>query len=749
MSPQTAQQNVNLAGLSPPRPQTVNTIWPTWSGTDDPWNPLSYGSSSDGPTRSQIVGSANFQTSYQDYRSKPILSECDTNAEDSTYGSRLTHSIGNHSAYGEDLDPDIQTLDTPNPDTQLVYSNLESLQLTNESRQYRDQWSRSRPPASIATAPAGGERRLRCKDCQKICRTQSELRKHALRHSLPFECDVSGCSRDKGFTSKNDLDRHKRTVHNDRTVSGRTFVCSIGNCAKKNKVWPRADNFRSHLERMHRKKYSANDDLSEFVYRPIPSQGLEGVGGSAMAYVQAQEQLPGLAHPSSILSFRGYHGDRRASQPQPGISSLSRGPASISTDRDVAGLTPVRESDENFIRPEILNGSGPLLQNRWPPSAASEEDAPGDDVMTSDSEQRHDSAPDAMDDVQQTGTSEADLPSADEDPRSQQPDIRMADADEAQRTPRAVSLPDRPSFDYSHANPEATYELLDKLPKHLIASYVKKHLPGMRDEDETPKPDIPSTKSQGHSHKCQDCDKTFPRLCELKKHQKRHSKPYGCTFVDCTKTFGSKNDWKRHESIQHYQLETWICNCTKSNSSELCGKVCHRRESFRNHLMKEHEISDQSVLEEKLDTCRKGRHCDAHFWCGFCENTIQIKESDNTWTKRCDHIDDHFSGRGDMPKRHISEWVHEKAHSAVSSTFQETTSESSPGSSIPDPKSPQTIASLGNSGEDRRIPKDTYMWICCNCNNENSFSHNTACFECTRRKCNSCSVHTLPRPNDS
>lgn len=176
MSPQTTQQNVNLAGLSPPRPQTVNTIWPTWSGTDDPWNPLSYGSSSDGPTRSQIVGSANFQTSYQDYRSKPILSECDTNAEDSTYGSRLTHSIGNHSAYGEDLDPDIQTLDTPNPDTQLVYSNLESLQLTNESRQYRDQWSRSRPPASVATAPAGGERRLRCKDCQKICRTQSELR---------------------------------------------------------------------------------------------------------------------------------------------------------------------------------------------------------------------------------------------------------------------------------------------------------------------------------------------------------------------------------------------------------------------------------------------------------------------------------------------------------------------------------------------------------------------------------------------
>src|SRR6478735_5824113 len=176
VSPQAAQQqSSNLAALGQQRHQTTNPFWQNWAG-DDPWNPLAFGAPNDGQTRSQLIGSANFQTSYQDYRSKPLLSECDTNPEDSAYGSRLTHSIGNHSAYGEDLDPDIQTLDTPNTDTQLVYSNLESLQLTNESRQYRDQWSRSRPPASVATAPAGGERRLRCKDCQKICRTQSELR---------------------------------------------------------------------------------------------------------------------------------------------------------------------------------------------------------------------------------------------------------------------------------------------------------------------------------------------------------------------------------------------------------------------------------------------------------------------------------------------------------------------------------------------------------------------------------------------
>ncbi|RGP58706.1 hypothetical protein FSPOR_11829, partial [Fusarium sporotrichioides] len=713
MSPQIAQQNVNLAGLGQPRSQNTASLYPNWSGAgDDPWTPLSYDSSS---TRSQIFGSANFQTSYQEYqnyRSKPLVSECDTNPDDSAYGSRLTHSIGNPSAYGEDLDPDIQTLESQNADTQLVNSDLESLQLqcqsaTNDSQQYPDQWTRPRPPASVATAPVGGERRWSCRDCEKTCRTRSELRKHELKHSLPWRCNVSGCSRNKGFTSKNDLDRHKRTVHNDRTVSGRAFVCNIGSCAKKTKVWPRADNFRSHLERMHHKSYSANDDLTEYVYRPVPSQGLEGVGGSAMAYLQAQEQSPGLVHPSAILSFRGHGGDRRASQPQPSISGLSRGPAPILIDRDISGLAPVRESDENFIRPDMISGPGPIPQDRWSRSPTSGEDAPGDDITTSESGQHDDATPDDMDGVQESGTLETEVSS--DNSSSQQPDIGMVDVDEAQQTPRAVLLPDQSSLDSSNISSDLTYEILDKIPKEVIASYMKKHSTEIRDE--TPKSDVLSGKSQGHSYKCQDCDKPFPRLCELKKHQKRHSKPYGCTFINCNKTFGSKNDWKRHESIQHYQLEIWVCDCIKASTGEPCDKVCHRRESFRNHLTKEHQVSDPRELEEKVDTRRTGRHCDAHFWCGFCQETIKTKETDNTWTKRCDHIDDHFSGR-DVPQRHISEWVHEKDLGAGTTAPLGAASESSSISFVPDPKPTQAVAPQSISSEDRRDWKDTYMWTC-------------------------------------
>ncbi|KAF5651182.1 Sex-determining transformer 1 [Fusarium sp. NRRL 52700] len=661
VSPQAAQQqSSNLAALGQQRHQTTNPFWQNWAG-DDPWNPLAFGAPNDGQTRSQLIGSANFQTSYQDYRSKPLLSECDTNPEDSAYGSRLTHSIGNPSAYGEDMDPDVQNLEPQNSDAQLVNRNLETLQLqcqpaSNDAHLYQDQWVRPYPPASVATAPVGGERRWMCGECQKRCRTRSEL-------------------------------------------------------------------------------------------SPVPSQDLEGVGGSAMAYLQAQEQLPGLAHPSTILSFRVSYGERRASQPQSGTNNPPRAAPSLSFDRDASSLATVREGDENFVHPEIIHGRSAMPSNQWPASA-SEEDAPGDDVTTSEAEQPGDDALETMDGVQQGEGKTTDVSGNSGDPGSQQADIRMVDADEAQRTPKASPQHEKESETPSNVSPESAYDdLLDKIPKELIASYLKKRFAGLGEE--ASKLDAVSSKSQTHPHRCHDCDKVFPRLCELKKHQKRHSKPYGCTFVDCKKTFGSKNDWKRHESIQHYQLETWICDCVRSDSVEPCGKVCYRRESFRNHLSKEHEITDTSKLEEKVEGCRKGRHCDAHFWCGFCRETVEIKETDNTWAKRCDHIDDHFSGRR-VPQRDISEWIHEKDHRIVPSAPQLDESGFSSGSSPCDPISPQSSVSTENSGEDRRGKrKDMYMWTCCNCAVENSFSNNTLCCECNQRSCKNCTWHTIPSTSDS
>ena len=75
--------------------------------------------------------------------------------------------------------------------------------------------------------------------------------KHRLRHERPFKCDVSGCAWTTGFTTKNDLDRHKKSIH--QVYTGKCFMCAAPHCPKKNKIWPRADNFRQHVMRLHSK----------------------------------------------------------------------------------------------------------------------------------------------------------------------------------------------------------------------------------------------------------------------------------------------------------------------------------------------------------------------------------------------------------------------------------------------------------------------------------------------------------------
>ena len=70
------------------------------------------------------------------------------------------------------------------------------------------------------------------------------------RHEKSHKCDIPGCNRNEvGFTTKNDLDRHKKSIHG--VYIGKSYMCAAPHCAKKNKIWPRADNFRQHIKRLH------------------------------------------------------------------------------------------------------------------------------------------------------------------------------------------------------------------------------------------------------------------------------------------------------------------------------------------------------------------------------------------------------------------------------------------------------------------------------------------------------------------
>ncbi|KAL7268736.1 hypothetical protein RUND412_008627, partial [Rhizina undulata] len=146
------------------------------------------------------------------------------------------------------------------------------------------------------------------------------------------------------------------------------------------------------------------------------------------------------------------------------------------------------------------------------------------------------------------------------------------------------------------------------------------------------------------------CNSIFRVPSELKKHKKRHSRPYFCTYKGCNKDFGSKNDWKRHENTQHFQLESWKCDFKVPNSAGICGKSSFRKENHVNHLKNTHGITVKAEIAKLTDKCHIGRNIRNGYWCGFCGDEkkrgiiIQLqKKGFEGWDERYDHLEKHFS----------------------------------------------------------------------------------------------------------
>jgi hypothetical protein len=73
-----------------------------------------------------------------------------------------------------------------------------------------------------------------------------------LKHEKPHRCEVAGCARTQGFTAMNDLIRHQKSVHKMHgTGKTKSYKCAAPNCRNPEKEWPRLDNFKQHLTRMH------------------------------------------------------------------------------------------------------------------------------------------------------------------------------------------------------------------------------------------------------------------------------------------------------------------------------------------------------------------------------------------------------------------------------------------------------------------------------------------------------------------
>lgn len=79
----------------------------------------------------------------------------------------------------------------------------------------------------------------KCPHCSEIPKCPRDYRKHILGHEKPYKCDVRGCRRGpKGFTTINDLRRHRKSVHRIRsevkscmcTSEVKSCICTSEHC---------------------------------------------------------------------------------------------------------------------------------------------------------------------------------------------------------------------------------------------------------------------------------------------------------------------------------------------------------------------------------------------------------------------------------------------------------------------------------------------------------------------------------------
>ncbi|QPH05143.1 hypothetical protein C2857_002727 [Epichloe festucae Fl1] len=629
---------------------------------------------------------------------------------------------------------------------------------------------------SVRTGKTEDVLNLKCMKCDYEAKNNSELRKHINRHKKPHKCDIRNCT--KGFATQNDLDRHKRTVHRKEFYDKGTTVLyecihckdQLGKSNTRKKIeWPRKDNFLAHLDRVHHIRLRPSDNLDHYMSRGQQNPkvlmdtisgatgqaqhlALQGVGTGAHTDISgphsriafADELAPGDQANNVFQEQRFSMFIHRNSHVLANASVLAP-----STQQEFISPVMLNSHEHNLgANLHIANGDGLQQPHTDPPRSVPHatgghrfnDDVPhGGHVHVESRSHGH------ISDIDETNEYVSENP-----PVSGSTGNTTMAASQPQLEPTTPPLYTNSSLVsalspsgilQSSSSPltasEDILRLLRQIPRETLQAALDNRTPDSEEGGATE-----TETALKRSHLCPTCQKSFKRQCELTKHKKRHSKPYFCTWRDCSKSFGSKNDWKRHESKQHYNIESWVCDV------EDCKKEWNRRETFKMHLKNAHFICPEDI-DSRVDQCRQGKHCNAYFWCGFCVQRIDVDLNDgngNAWTKRFDHVDAHFCGRGAYSQQSIEEWKHETQTPVAAP-------DSSHGSPHPGITMSQTVSSASASQKrpadpmfsevprrKRKRNKWAEMWQCCECAMFMNLRTSSACVSCGRYRCHECPI---------
>ncbi|KAJ4287179.1 hypothetical protein N0V90_012577 [Kalmusia sp. IMI 367209] len=501
--------------------------------------------------------------------------------------------------------------------------------------------------------------------------------KHMLKHDKPHACDVSGCRRaaqGKGFTTINDLQRHKKSVHRIG-VERDSYQCASEHCRNRGKIWPRLDNFKQHISRMHK-----DEDEQELIRKssyqgPIPPSavtptditlagiGIEGQVGagnelddpaSGISLTPDQDHNPWISFdPAQKFSLEV---DRMNPRESDQFLSAPSTRVGLDHDRQTGNLAPSPDTYPR-TRQDSLKVLADVASIQPPPSAPSQRQLSSAPQTKAEQQRQITHAEQQRMALQKFG--KALIAEIHADPSADGTDLenavlRVLSGTAQQR--RKESIP--ANLNHSTDELDMGDSFLDlgmTKTEALKASQAISNL--IKQSSRSPftsQSRRSSRVSSSEKLKCNHCGVVVSRACDMKKHMKRHTKPYGCTYPKCHKRFGAKSDWKRHENSQHFQLESFRCQMHHSALRKPCGELFYRVELFKQHLESEHKVVEDADIQDEVRARRIGKNGQGQFWCGFCQDIVKLKEKRNAaWDERFDHIDKHFN----KERRGIEEWV--------------------------------------------------------------------------------------------
>jgi hypothetical protein len=637
---------------------------------------------------------------------------------------------------------------------------------------------RSEPELAVSNISCNFER------CDWTGKTQSDLKKHRARHDRSHICEHADCVRNgKGFATVNDLQRHRKSVHNFVEASDRYYRCFARGCSKSQKNWPRKDNFCSHLRKTHP---AENVDqlvkLSENWWNSRePSVGLQteapeirvhdypdssvphldysqqtahpptpypASSDSSLAHSRSLSQAPFL-NPSWVPQDFTYNPNSIPHTPQPDRQQYApqQAQAMVREAYHSANTYPafssslqsprrMQQAGNNYLRNQQRPRSQRTSMSNaslYPPHAAQGGQTSAQShahtpltrqavVAVANQMSRTASVnyPNLLSQGQGPGVgpswrTDADFPSLQEERRREMTQMPESRPSEAANFPDFVNPADdlaqigwvADSYDYPgsassggmmhqnlpqtlaadqsqindspelsveqiknflemHANKTESDEVKDTLTSLLRSLHSRS---GGGPSTEEPRLEVntddlieETTYDSGKAafrckwERCGSCRKLWSLRSEIKKHIKRHTKPFGCTFENCYKRFGSKSDWMRHEVKRHQQQECWRCDIANSFPApglQPCRKTFGKKEQFTHHLQQFHQITDARevnplVTKQHINSCFQPQ-----YWCGFCREILKLSHKGKLgYHERYDHVANHIS----VDEKSIDDW---------------------------------------------------------------------------------------------